>query len=163
MNFFYYILYSYIAYFIKYNYILFKKKSYFHFIFYILVSLIFIYPYGNKIFTILFVITKALGNNKALGNKKNLKKQGKWKWRRHHMFFVCHKETTHVLFCLNKEKCFPWDKRRKTLSYHKALLFSLIEIQFPSLTLLVFTKHEKVRKIVFKKINSWKQTSLSVL
>jgi len=24
----------------------------------------------NKIFTILFVITKALGNNKALGNKK---------------------------------------------------------------------------------------------
>jgi hypothetical protein len=31
----------------------------------------------NKIFTILFVITKALGNNKALGNKKKMKKQGK--------------------------------------------------------------------------------------
>jgi hypothetical protein len=30
----------------------------------------------NKIFTILFVITKALGNNKAPGNKK-MKKQGK--------------------------------------------------------------------------------------
>jgi hypothetical protein len=27
----------------------------------------------NKIFTIIFVITKALRNNKALGNKKNKK------------------------------------------------------------------------------------------
>jgi len=64
INFFYYILYSYIVYFIKYNYILFKK---FLFSFYILYSR---HPYihfifhVNKNFTILFVITKALGNNK---------------------------------------------------------------------------------------------------
>jgi hypothetical protein len=71
--FFYYILYSYIAYFIKYNYILFKKNLIF------ILYFIFSSPsysfilHVNKIFTILFVITKALGNNKAPGNKKNEK------------------------------------------------------------------------------------------
>jgi hypothetical protein len=68
MIFFYYILYSYIAYFIKYNYILFKKNLIF------ILYFIFSSPsysfilHVNKIFTILFVITKALGNNKALRN-----------------------------------------------------------------------------------------------
>jgi fructosamine-3-kinase len=69
----------------------------------------------NKIFTILFVITKALGNNK---NEKTRKMKVK--------------ETTHV-FCLSQgdNTHFILFKQRKTLSCHKALLFSLTGIQFP--------------------------------
>jgi len=72
MNFFYYILYSYIAYFIKYNYILFFKKNLIFILYFIFSSPSYSFIFHlNKIFTIPFVITKALGNNKALENKKN--------------------------------------------------------------------------------------------
>jgi hypothetical protein len=60
----------------------------------------------NKIFTILFVITKALGNNKALGIKKKWKNKENESEGDSTCFFACHKETTHVLFCLSKGKCF---------------------------------------------------------
>ena len=55
-------------------------------------------------------------------------------------------------------KCFPRIKSGKHFPYVKLNIFLWPELNFFWLTFHVFAKHRKVRKMVSRKVNSWKQT-----